>query len=258
MKVRHISTDLLSNTSEGRAYAESKPFDGARLDAPYEASRTPRISALGLSALLFDVAGEEFSTKIQARILNMAMTLSKTPIADGIVEVTPGLNNLLFVFDPYVLLAEIARSQLEALWERTDAYACTGKEVNVNVVYGGSIGIDLVDLSSSAGMSIDSFVRIHSTAVYSVACLGSYPGFAYLSGLPPALFAPRRQTPRKEVTCGSVIIGGTQAGVMPCTGPSGWHVIGQCELVMFDPRSDQPCLFSPGDRVRFHIERIVT
>lgn len=216
----------------------------------------PRLSPAGTGALLFDAAGEDFSPACQARILDMAARLAGADSVDGIVEATPGLNNLLLVFDPFVLPMEGARALLSALWQRADGQARAGREIDVPVVYGGRAGLDIAALASAAGLDIEGYARLHSAAVYSVACMGSYAGFAYLSGLPPALFAPRRPVPRKEIASGSVIVGGAQAGVMPCTGPSGWHAIGHCELAMFDPAAERPCLFAPGDRVRFRIERV--
>ncbi len=62
--------------------------------------------------------------------------------------------------------------------------------------------------------------------------------------------------PRMKVEEGTVIIGGTQAGVMPCTAPSGWHLLGKTESRMFDPHRAQPCSLSPGDQVKFVVKRI--
>ena len=83
------------------------------------------------------------------------------------------------------------------------------------------------------------------------------PGFVYLSGLDPFLATPRRSSPRMSVPEGSVIIGGSQAGIMPITAPSGWHILGHTDLKLFDPKQDPPTAFKPGDRIRFVAERII-
>ena len=36
------------------------------------------------------------------------------------------------------------------------------------------------------------------------------------------------------------MIGGPQAGIMPCTAPSGWHIIGRTDISMFDPTACRP------------------
>ena len=94
----------------------------------------------------------------------------------------------------------------------------------------------------------------HGAPLYSVAAVGAMPGFVYLSGLDPALAAPRLSAPRQAVPKGSVIIGGTQAGIMPVTAPSGWHILGRTPLDLFDPSRARPALFRPGDRIRFVAE----
>ena len=50
---------------------------------------------------------------------------------------------------------------------------------------------------------------------------------------------------------GSVIIGGAQAGIMPQTAPSGWHVLGRADIRLFDAAAGEPSLLRPGDVVRF-------
>ncbi|MDA8255494.1 MAG: carboxyltransferase domain-containing protein, partial [Betaproteobacteria bacterium] len=77
------------------------------------------------------------------------------------------------------------------------------------------------------------------------------PGFPYLRGLPRALHAPRRTSPRVHVAAGSVATGGTYGGIYPASGPGGWQIIGRTRSVLFDPQRDAPALLMPGDRVRF-------
>lgn len=125
--------------------------------------------------------------------------------------------------------------------------------MEIPVVYGGAHGEDLKDVAAAAGLSVEEFVKRHSEAVYSVSCIGAMPGFAYLSGLPPALSRPRRSVPRTKIAKGSVILGGSQAGIMPFDAPSGWHLLGRTAVELFDPSRTAPCLLSPGDRVRFRV-----
>ena len=87
--------------------------------------------------------------------------------------------------------------------------------------------------------------------------VGAMPGFPYLSGLDPILTIPRHAQPRGRVPAGAVIIGGAQAGIMPITAPSGWHILGQTRLSLFDPERSRPAMMAPGDQVRFVIEAIL-
>jgi KipI family sensor histidine kinase inhibitor len=80
---------------------------------------------------------------------------------------------------------------------------------------------------------------------------GFAPGWAYLSGLPPALTLPRRATPRDRVPEGSLMIAGGQAIIAGTAMPSGWHILGRTPARMFDPARTPAVLLSPGDLVTF-------
>ncbi|MNL22548.1 Kinase A inhibitor [compost metagenome] len=170
---------------------------------------------------------------------------------EGVIEVVPGVNNLLVVFDPCKLPPANAQQLIVEWWNKVDIRVAQGREIEIPVIYGGAAGEDLPWLAEAAGLDIERWVKLHSEATYMVACVGSMPGFAYMTGLPTELISPRRSTPRMSVDKGAVIIGGAQAGVMPCTAPSGWHLVGVTDVDMFDPQRDMPCLLSPGDCIRF-------
>ncbi len=69
---------------------------------------------------------------------------------------------------------------------------------------------------------------------YQCAFCGFAPGFAYLTGLDPALELPRRATPRTRVPAGSVAIAAAYSAVYPTASPGGWHLIGRTAAVLFD------------------------
>ncbi|MGE5319120.1 MAG: 5-oxoprolinase subunit PxpB [Hyphomicrobiaceae bacterium] len=126
-----------------------------------------------------------------------------------------------------------------------------GRAHEIVVDYGGAAGPDLPALAKRAGMSTVAYIDRHAAAEYTVAFLGFQPGFPYMRGLPPALQAPRRASPRQQVAPGSVAIGGLYTGIYPAGGPGGWHIIGRTAAVLFDPQRQAPALLMPGDRVRF-------
>jgi inhibitor of KinA len=84
-----------------------------------------------------------------------------------------------------------------------------------------------------------------------VSCIGFVPGFPFLTGLARKLATPRRDTPRKEITDGSVGIGGAQTGIYPLRSPGGWNLIGRTPLRLFDPTKNPPAFLHAGDHVRF-------
>lgn len=132
-----------------------------------------------------------------------------------------------------------------------DAPLTSGVLHEIPIVYGGVSGPDLKAMARRAGMSEPDYANKHAAAEYIVAFLGFQPGFPYLRGLPNAMHAPRRASPRVRVAAGSVAVGGAYTGIYPADGPGGWQIIGRTPAELFDPRRSAPALMMPGDRVRF-------
>lgn len=120
--------------------------------------------------------------------------------------------------------------------------------LEIPVIYDGP---DLAQVADLVGLSVAEVVVRHLDPVYTVAFLGFAPGFAYLSGLDPALALPRLDRPRTRVPAGSVAVAGERTAVYPGPTPGGWRLLGRTDLVVFDPRRDPPTPLAPGGRVRF-------
>lgn len=144
-----------------------------------------------------------------------------------------------------------AELQLALSQPLAEAPPVLGTLHEIPVAYGGASGPDLPEMARRAGMSEANYVDNHAVAEYAVAFLGFQPGFPYLRGLPSAMHAPRRASPRIRVAAGSVAVGGAYTGIYPANGPGGWQIIGRTEIVLFDPQRKAPALMMPGDRVRF-------
>lgn len=166
------------------------------------------------------------------------------------------MNNLMVTFDPRVLPPEAAKARVLEFWQAAGAVNMVGREVELPVTYGGKRGEDLREAAEQLGLSLHELIELHSGGEYTVACIGSMPGFAYLAGLNARLCLPRRAVPRREVAQGAVIMAAGQAGVMPCTAPSGWHILGHTEVRLFDLDRENPSLLRPGDRVRFTVAEV--
>jgi 5-oxoprolinase (ATP-hydrolysing) subunit B len=225
---------------------------------PAEAGAPARVHLAGSGALLLDVGSERFDLAKQRRVWSLAHDLAQPAgrHAYGVLEVVPGVNNLMVVFDTLAVSATTLADALAAMWDAAQPREQPGRDIEIPVLYGGAAGEDLPGLAQRAGLTVEEFARRHSAARYEVICLGAMPGFPYLAGLPDALAAPRRTSPRLKLPRGSVIIGGTQAAVLPDDGPCGWHVIGTADIDLFDPSLTPPTLLSPGDTVRFSIRGI--
>ncbi|HWR76462.1 MAG TPA: 5-oxoprolinase subunit PxpB [Thiobacillus sp.] len=173
------------------------------------------------------------------------MTLNLPEIED----IIPADGSLFLVLRRGAAVSADLRAALTAPLAGMQVLAGTLHEIAVE--YGGAAGPDLPALAEQAGMDPATYINSHTAGDYSVAFLGFQPGFPYLHGLPRALQAPRRATPRERVAAGSVAIGGMYTGIYPASGPAGWQIIGRTTAVLFDPQRDAPALLIPGDRVRF-------
>lgn len=217
----------------------------------------PKLSSEGTGAILVDGAAGSFDGNFDDSVQAKVWTLSRDlKFIDGVLETVPGMNNLMIVFDPLRIEAFVVEQSIRDLWQRAGRAATAGAIHDVPVAFGGEEGPDLAAFAAGKGMSVSEVIERHTAPLYSVAAVGAMPGFVYLSGLDPALAAPRLSNPRQGVPKGSVIIGGTQAGIMPVTAPSGWHILGRTPLDLFDPARARPALFRPGDRIRFVPSRL--
>ncbi|MGH8182662.1 MAG: 5-oxoprolinase subunit PxpB [Rhodanobacteraceae bacterium] len=211
--------------------------------------------------------GNGIDAETNARVHAAAQALRATNLP-GILEVAPAYATLLVRFnpahwsdiesaDPFARLATALKSNVDPGLRRDDEqqHALRGHEeacaIEIPVCYGGEFGPDLGAVADHARLTSDEVIARHTSVAYTVAMLGFAPGFPYLLGLDTALHMPRRANPRTRVPAGSVAIGGAQTGIYPRELPGGWQLLGCTPLALFDPERDPPCLFTPGDRVRF-------
>jgi len=198
--------------------------------------------ALGDSAWLFEADDDDAPRRLN-RVLKLGSLLTSERIPQ-VLDVVSSFASVAVYFDPAD--GQTVLAWLSALECLGSGGACgAGRMVEIPVVYG-----DLEELPRVLGRSRDEIVRLHSSALYTVAALGFAPGFSYLAGLPLELSLPRLSTPRK-VEAGSVAIAGGQAGIYPCASQGGWHILGKTSTEMFRPEAEEPSLLRPGDSVRF-------
>ncbi len=222
------------------------------------------IIPLGDSALILRVGSqlEDAAEETLNEVLEVRGRLEDAHIP-GVIELAPAYTTVAIFFDPLRVIDDGAEPDriIELLIQKIRESLPPGERkrrkktairtVEIPVCYDPEFALDLEHVAQHAHISPSELVDLHSTADYRVHCLGFTPGFPYLAGLPKKLATPRRATPRKEISGGSVAIGGAQAGIYPLRSPGGWNVIGRTPLRLFDPEKDPPAVLRAGDRVRF-------
>jgi inhibitor of KinA len=214
----------------------------------------PNIVPFGDSALLVQL-GDEIDITINQRVHALAALINISPL-DGLIETVPAYTTLLIHYDPFILTyPEIHKWVHAKLDQIQDASFRQPRQLEVPVRYGGKYGIDLQFVADYRNLHIEDVIRIHSQRTYTIYMMGFTPGFPYMGKLDDAIVTPRLEKPRTRVPAGTVAIAGSQTGIYPIDSPGGWRLIGYTSLGLFDPTSESPFLFSPGDEVRFVVEK---
>jgi KipI family sensor histidine kinase inhibitor len=210
----------------------------------------PRILPSGDTALTV-----EFGRSIDPAINRQVLTLDRNVAAEaiaGVLETVPTYRSLLVHYDPVQVGYTALSEKLLALAQLPVPAETAIRRWRVPVVYGGDYGADLDDVARAHSISTSDVIARHTGGDYRVAMIGFTPGFAYLSGLDPAIATPRRESPRTETPPGTISIGGGQACVQCLAAPSGWHLLGRTPVRTFHPHRDPVFLMEPGDAVNFH------
>ncbi len=214
----------------------------------------PKTIPLGDSALLVEL-GDEIDATINQRVHALAALINVSPL-DGVIETVPAYATLLIHYDPLILTYAKIRKWLRVkLSHIENANSRKPRQLEVPVRYGGKYGVDLEFVADYHRLCVEDVIRIHSGKIYTIYMMGFTPGFPYMGKLDDAIATPRLETPRTYVPAGTVAIAGSQTGIYPIDSPGGWRLIGHTSLRLFDPESESPFLFSPGDEVKFVVER---
>jgi inhibitor of KinA len=210
-----------------------------------------KIDALGDSALIINLADDvSDSSRLLARVLSAAETIERAKLP-GVVDVTSSYESVAVFFDITQVEPQI-EDKIGALIASAGVRVLGKKRrVEIPVCYDEEFALDLERIANHTSLTPDAIIALHSSAEYTVACIGFMPGFPFLAGLPQQLRVPRLKSPRTKVSAGSVAIANAQAGVYPLESPGGWNVLGRSPLRLFRVDETPPTLLRPGDRVRF-------
>ena len=210
-----------------------------------------KIDALGDSALIINLADEiSDSSGLLARVLSAAATIEGAKLP-GVVDVTSSYESVAVFFDLPQVEPDIEDKIRVLIASAGIRVSGKKRRVQIPVCYDEEFALDLDRVANHTSLTPDAIVTLHSSAEYTVACIGFMPGFPFLAGLPQQLRVPRLESPRTKVSAGSVAIANAQAGVYPLESPGGWNVLGRTPLQLFRVNESPPTLLRPGDCVQF-------
>ena len=207
----------------------------------------PRFVPLGDSALLVRF-GDRLDDEANRAAIEFAARLAEAP-PEGVEEIVPNLVSVLLVFDPRLTTADRVSADLRLLapgaW---DTPIETKDSHTVSVTFDGK---DLGEVAALLELDVPAFVARHNESPIRVLATGFAPGFVYCGFHPQELHVPRRTTVRASVPAGAILFAAGQTAIAATTVPTGWHVIGHTAFRNFDPVTDPPTTFRPGDRIVF-------
>ena len=231
-------------------------------DAPFDVPALPRHPLLdgavarpcGEAAVTVEF-GDAIDPAHQARARALAAALAAAA-PPGLVEALATYRSTLVEFDPAQTSAERVLAALPP--GTAGARVPAPREWIVPVCLDHAVAEDADEAAALLSVRATQLRARLLASTLTVGMYGFAPGFAYLSGLDPALHVPRRAAPRPPVAPGTLIIAAGQAAIVPASMPTGWYAVGRSPVTVFDPartdRGEAPVPFAPGDRVRF--ERI--
>ena len=145
--------------------------------------------------------------------------------------------------------------QIDALIAGGLEAGAVGRKVRIPCCYDGEeFAPDLTEVAERTKKTPEQVIAEHVASPFKVYVLGFMPGLAYIAGLEPSLYLPRRPQPRVRVPRSTVAIAMDMTTIYPFESPGGWHLIGRTPLWMFDQRREEPVFLAPGDSLTF--ERI--
>ena len=199
--------------------------------------------------------GNEISPAINGKVMSLHAAIGKAKQAGqlaGVVETVPTMRSLMVTYDPVSTTRAELLPEIEALIAKGLKADGKTRQITIPCCYDGDeFAPDLREVAKSTKKTPEQVIEAHLKSAFKVYVLGFMPGLAYIAGLDPSLYLPRRSQPRVRLPRSTVAIAMDMTTIYPFESPGGWHLIGRTPLMMFDQRQPQPVFLAPGDSVTF-------
>lgn len=194
--------------------------------------------------------GDRIDPAANARVLALDAAFRAAALP-GIIETVPTFRSLAIHYEPLLLARDRLVAAVGALEADAEHAPRAGRLWTVPVCCEPPFGEDAAEAAERLGLAPADLVARLCAGRYRLAMYGFAPGFAYLSGLDPALAISRRATPRPPHPPDAVMIGGGMAAIASVPMPTGWWVIGRSAERMHVPGRTPDFLLATGDDIRF-------
>ena len=211
-----------------------------------------KLSNIGDSAIVCDF-GDDVNQSVNSQVIklfNFIQKQSELKKIEGITNCSPSYNKLIISFNLQItnfktvskFISSIDFSNLNLLQDR--------KQWIVPICY--DFELDLENMSKELKLDREEIISIHLKSTFFIYMIGFVPGHPFMGDLDSQLFLNRLKTPRVKVPAGSVGIVEKFCNIYPYESPGGWNIIGRTPKKIFNnKKNSKPCLFSPGDIIKF-------
>jgi inhibitor of KinA len=211
-----------------------------------------KLSNIGDSAILCDF-GDDVNQSVNNRVIklfNFIKQQSELKKVEGIVNCAPSYNKLIISFNLQVTNYKKVYDFINSIdFNNLDLHQ-DKKEWTVPICY--DFEMDLTNMSKKLNLDKEEIINIHLKSTFFIYMIGFVPGHPFMGDLDAKLFLNRLKTPRVKVPSGSIGIVEKFCNIYPYESPGGWNIIGRTPKKIFDKENkSKPCLFSPGDKVKF-------
>ena len=156
-----------------------------------------KIDALGDSALIINLADEiSDASGLLARVLSAAATIEGAKLP-GVVDVTSSYESVAVFFDLPQVEWDIEDKIGALIASASVRVPGKKRRVEIPVCYDEEFALDLERIANHTSLTPDAIIALHSSAEYTVACIGFMPGFPFLAGLPQQLRVPPENLRRR-------------------------------------------------------------
>jgi KipI family sensor histidine kinase inhibitor len=227
--------------------------------------------ALGDQFLAVDF-GDEGNLEENIYAISMAHKVKECSIP-GIIEICPLSCELMIGYDPckirYQELVHKLERWVNEFREQKGKIQIPSRTVTLPILYGDKVTRECAEqfgvppnLETAAeynNLSVEEFVKIHTSQTYWARYVGFFPGLVGCISLTPEreLRAPKYENPRTWTPARTLGLGGNSNGIYPSEVPGGIQMLGRSPVPTFELGSrnpafkDGPALFRAGDRITF-------
>jgi KipI family sensor histidine kinase inhibitor len=211
-----------------------------------------KLSNIGDCGIVCDF-GEDVNKNINTEVIKLFNYIKKQTLNEnlpGILNCTPSYNKLVINFDLEKTNSNKIFDFLQSVDFSKLDISKSKKEWTIPICY--DFAMDLENMSKVLRINRDEIINMHLNTVFFIYMIGFVPGHPFMGDLDSKLFLNRLKTPRVKIPAGSVGIVEKFCNIYPYDSPGGWNIIGKTPKKLFNTEdSDNPCLLSPGDTVKF-------